>query len=205
MKLVGIDEVGRGALAGPVCIGIFLVDEALISQIRDTAPHAITDSKQVTEKRRDALFQYFLKCKKEKLCDFIILSMTAEKVDRYGISLCIKEMIEKGLGTLELNLNATQVLLDGGLKAPVQYTQQTIIKGDVTEFAISCASIVAKVYRDEYMKKQGELYPEYGFEKHVGYGTLAHRQAIQKVGLSLLHRKTFCNNALQGFHAPIDK
>ncbi len=196
MTVVGIDEVGRGALAGPVCIGIFIINEEHTAAIRDNAPCAITDSKQVTEKRRDALFAYFLKCKKEKLCDFVILSVTAEKIDRYGISVCIKEMIEKGLGKLALDLKTTHILLDGGLKAPVEYTQQTIIKGDVTEFAISCASIVAKVYRDEYMKKQSELYPLYGFENHVGYGTLAHRKAIQKVGPCVLHRRTFCKNIL---------
>ncbi len=194
MIIVGIDEVGRGALAGPVCVGVFVVDESNSLKILDNAPYGITDSKQITEKRRDVLFQYFLKCKKEKLCDFVIMSMGADKIDTFGISVCIKQMIEKGLEKLNLDTKSTLVLLDGGLKAPIAYDQKTIIKGDVTEFAISCASIVAKVYRDEHMKKQTHLYPDYGFGKHVGYGTQLHRDMIKKYGQSLLHRKTFCKN-----------
>ncbi len=194
MIFVGIDEVGRGALAGPMCIGLFVVDVQNSEQILTHAPHTITDSKQVTEKRRLTLQQYFLKCKKEKLCDFVIMSMSAEKIDRYGVSTCLKQMIEKGLEKLQLDPKVTTVLLDGGLIAPLQYTQKTIIKGDVTEFAISCASIVAKVYRDEYMKAQALICTGYGFENHVGYGTLSHRQAIEKWGLCELHRRSFCKN-----------
>ncbi len=205
MLIVGIDEVGRGSLAGPMCIGLFVVSDTCQSEIQKGAPSPITDSKQVTEKRRSLLMSYFLSCKKCKLCDFVVMSMSADKIDRYGISACLSQMIETGLMKLNVQLDDTIVLLDGGLKAPSQYKQMTIIKGDASEFAISAASIIAKVYRDQYMKKQAHVYPGYGFETHVGYGTLAHRQAIQKLGLSLLHRKTFCNKALQGFHAPIDK
>lgn len=192
--LVGIDEVGRGALAGPMCIGLFLVDEKNIHQIQRGAPHVITDSKKTTENRRSHLMSYFLSCKKDTQCDFLVMSLSADKIDRYGISVCLSQMIKTGLVKLNIQMNDTIVLLDGGLKAPPQYKQMTIIKGDASEFAISAASIIAKVYRDEYMKKQSYIYPEYGFEKHVGYGTLVHRQAILKYGLTKIHRTSFCKN-----------
>lgn len=195
MEIVGVDEVGRGALAGPVCVGLFRVSSGNATMISSGAPFAITDSKQVTEKRRQVLSKYFLTCKKQGLCDFVVMSMSAEKIDQHGISICIKKMIEKGLEKLSSEKD-TLVLLDGGLHAPTRYNQKTIIKGDVTEFAISCASILAKVYRDTYMKRQAELHPAYGFENHVGYGTAAHQQAIRENGRCDLHRASFCKNII---------
>lgn len=194
--LVGIDEVGRGALAGPVCVGIFVIDQELLTDVIFHAPSEIRDSKKVSESKRNILADYFTRLKKEGVVEYQILSMTAQKVDEYGISVCIHNMIEKGLKNIVHSKESIIVKLDGGLHAPTEYIQETIIKGDDTEPVISCASIIAKVYRDTYMKKQSEVYPLYGFEKHVGYGTQAHRDAIKKNGLCMLHRKTFCRNSI---------
>lgn len=194
--IVGIDEVGRGAFAGPVCVGICVIEQARLTEIISRSPFLIRDSKKVSQKRRDAIARYLSELKKQGVLEYYILSMSADKIDTYGIAVCIQKMIEQGLKKITHKTEDVYIKLDGGLYAPALYSQKTIVRGDDTEPVISCASILAKVYRDTYMKKQSSLYPQYGFEQHVGYGTQRHRDAIAKNGLSEIHRKTFCRNSL---------
>ncbi len=183
---VGIDEVGRGPIAGPVTVC------ALVLQER--APQfclGVKDSKKLSATKREKWFEVIKEKQKEGVLNFAVLSLSEKTIDKIGISACIKQCLTKALEKLELNPAECLVLLDGGLKAPVEYTQETIIKGDEKEAAIALASIVAKVTRDIYMEKLGEKYPAYGFEVHKGYGTKGHYEAIKKGGISSIHRKSF--------------
>ncbi len=185
---VGIDEVGRGPLAGPVAVCAFVwYGERFPKELK-----GIKDSKKINEKKREEWYAKILKFKKEGKCDFKIVFKSAKYIDKYGISKAIKECIKSALTPLSLNSKKVQVLLDGGLKAPKEYLmQETIIKGDAKEFVISAASVLAKVARDKLMKKVGGKYPKYGFEIHKGYGTFKHRKAIQDFGVCEEHRLTF--------------
>ncbi len=188
--LVGIDEVGRGPLAGPVSIGVFVIEKRNQRKLS-----LANDSKKLTESKREELFLYFKKLKKEGLCDFVVVHESAKQIDKIGISACIKRAIKKGLSRIDKKPDDCVVRLDGSLKAPEEYkNQQTIIKGDSKEKVIGAASIVAKVTRDKYMIRQAKKYPEYGFEFHKGYGTKKHRDLIQKKGALELHRKTWLTN-----------
>lgn len=194
MNLIGIDEVGRGALAGPVVLGIFFTSDKNLEFIIKNSPATITDSKKVSKKNRELIFSYVAKCKKEGLCSFVITSATAEYIDKHGIQKAIYSCVCNGLKKIEDSQN-TEVLLDGGLRAPEEYTQKTIIKGDMKEPVISLASIIAKVYRDNLMTVYGtNEYTGYGFENHVGYGTKEHYKNLSKKGISKLHRHSYLKN-----------
>lgn len=195
MDTIGIDEVGRGALAGPVSVGGFLVykktEDLLLKKI-DIFSTALRDSKKLSSKQRQEWYQFLLSLKKEKLCDFCVAHISPETIDKKGISYALKKAVEMVLNKLAPTPNKITVLLDGSLYAPKSYIhQKTIIKGDELEKTISCASIIAKVTRDQLMKKESEKYKNYGFENHVGYGTKAHYEAIGKYGIVEIHRKTF--------------
>ena len=198
--LVGIDEAGRGPLAGPVSVGLVLIpanfDWNLIP--------GVGDSKQLSEKKREDIFKRAQVLQKEGKLQYVVEMVTAPKIDSDGISVCIKKSIAKGLKKLTstrscLELDEVMVKLDGSLKAPTEYVyQETIIKGDSKERVIGLASIMAKVTRDRYMVKvasQSEFLV-YDFARHKGYGTKAHREAIAQNGLSTLHRASYCGNII---------
>lgn len=190
--IVGIDEVGRGPVAGPVAVGAFVfLDQNISNDFKEAR-----DSKQLSEKRREEWFEKIKKAKEESLIDFHVAFRSEKMIDEKGISFAIKESINEVLERLNLASNLIEVLLDGGLKAPSIYLQRTIIRGDESEQAIALASICAKVSRDREMKKIALEYPEYGFEKHKGYGTKEHYEAIQKHGICPLHRKSFLSKTL---------
>ncbi len=188
---VGIDEVGRGPLAGPVAVCAFVwYGERFPKELE-----GIKDSKKINEKKRGEWYEKILKFKKEGKCDFKVVYKSAKYIDEYGISKAIKECLKRALTSLPLNPKKVTVLLDGGLKAPNEYlNQETIIKGDTKEAVISAGAIVAKVSRDKLMKKMGAKFPKYGFEIHKGYGTVAHREAILKFGVCEEHRRTFIHS-----------
>jgi ribonuclease HII len=199
--IIGIDEVGRGPVAGPVAVCAFscaITDyELLITNGVQETKTKIKDSKKLSKKQREKWFEY-LKGEKEKgNCDFAVSMVSAEWIDKVGIVRSIQKALDTSLSKLEANcqlLDAT-VYLDGGLKAPIEYkNQQTVIKGDELHPIISCASIVAKVSRDRLMSDYAKEYIEYGFESHSGYGTRAHYDAIKKHGRTPLHRKSFLKN-----------
>ncbi len=198
--IVGIDEAGRGPLAGPVSVGLVLVptdfDWNLIL--------GVNDSKKLSESRREVIYERTKVLQKEGKLSYVVVMLDAKKIDTNGISVCIKKAIATGLKKLastrlNLVLNPVEVMvkLDGSLKAPVEYVhQETIIKGDSKEKVIGLASIMAKVTRDIYMTKiaQETQFAAYDFARHKGYGTKAHLAAIAKNGLSTLHRVSYCRN-----------
>lgn len=188
--LVGVDEAGRGPLAGPVSVGIAMVPVNF--NIRKAFP-GINDSKQLTEKKREELYKIAVALKKVGTIDFCVRFASAEVIDKIGITKAVRRGVWSGIKKLEPNPKKVTVLLDGLLHAPPEYSQKTIIRGDTTEPIISLASIIAKVSRDRLMCRLAKRYPEYGFEIHKGYGTKGHRDALARIGISEVHRRTYCH------------
>ncbi len=212
---IGIDEVGRGPIAGPVAVCAFLIkDESFLDNQEEKKLPKLKDSKKLSKKQREIWYE-FLKSEKEKgNCDFAVSFVSSEMIDKFGIAKCIQKALNESLENVTTpnipfarsrdvwgqgarpsqleNLASLHILLDGGLKAPEEYiNQETFIKGDELHPVISLASIVAKVSRDRLMENFSKKYPGYGFEKHAGYGTKAHYEAIKKHGQTPIHRKSF--------------
>jgi ribonuclease HII len=209
--IIGIDEVGRGPIAGPVAVCAFLCKPDFFdhhpvlntkhpsSERRggNTLP-PLRDSKKLSKIQREKWFEYLKKKKAEGECDYAVSYVSAENIDKFGISKAIKKALETSLYkvttkvSIPIAVEGVSVYLDGGLKAPEEFTcQETIIKGDELHPVISAASIVAKVSRDRVMTAFSTEYPHYGFENHSGYGTKAHYEAIKKHGITPIHRKSF--------------
>lgn len=198
---IGIDEAGRGPLAGPVAVGIIKIENSKIkNKISNTVPKNfikenfpdLKDSKKLSEKRREEIFEQIKKLKKEGKLSWAVALVSERLIDKKGINAAIKTGIKYCLSKVEAQSTDT-IKLDGSLSAPEEFlNQKTIIKGDETVPVISLASICAKVMRDRYMKKISLKFPEYRFEKHKGYGTIEHINMIKNHGLSTLHRRTFC-------------
>jgi ribonuclease HII len=189
--VLGIDEVGRGPLAGPVGVGVVAVSSSFDTKKLE----GIRDSKKLSETQRN---EWYNKLRAMKDLEYQVAMVHSKTIDTVGIVPAVQLATKRALQRLELNPSTCKVLLDGGLRAPNAYgNQTTIIKGDATEPLISAASILAKVTRDRYMVRDAKKYPAYGFEQHKGYGTKAHVSAIRRHGLSELHRETFCQNLLQ--------
>lgn len=189
--IVGIDEAGRGPLAGPVSVGAVRLsidfDSAQVT--------GATDSKKMTPLSRERLYETMRSLRASGALDFAVAFSDAAMIDREGIVPSIRSALESALESLQLDPEVCDVRLDGGLKAPSHFKQQTtIIRGDQTELAISLASIAAKVERDALMREIAEQFPAYGLEIHKGYGTAAHRRLIQEHGLSPIHRASFCRS-----------
>ena len=185
---IGIDEVGRGPIAGPVTTCALIS----FSGRKPEGFDGIKDSKQLTVKGREAWWKKIQDARKAKLIDFAVFSVGNKTIDKIGIVPSIKICLEKCLEKLSPPAEDSLILLDGGLKAPKIYKyQETIIKGDEKETVISMASIVAKVSRDWHMSNLPERYSPYEFKDHKGYGTKAHYEAIKIKGVSDLHRRTF--------------
>lgn len=187
----GIDEAGRGPLAGPVSVGVFGVQKGF--SLRNF-PKGV-DSKKMTKQEREKWFVYFTEEKRKGNIYFEVAFSSAAVIDKKGIVFGINVAMEKCLQKLQLQKvldNDSHILLDGSLKAPEHFNyQKTIIKGDEKEKLIACASIIAKVTRDRFMIKMSKKFPDYHFEVHKGYGTMKHRHLIQSKGLCNIHRRTF--------------
>ena len=193
--LIGIDEAGRGPLAGPVSVGAVLVpldfDWKLVEGVRD--------SKKLSEKKREEIFERARELEQTSVLRFSVSTSSAAYIDRYGIVPAIKRALAEALSRFEIEPQECRVLLDGSLKAPEEYIhQETIIRGDDTEPVISLASIMAKVTRDRMMKQLSPKYPAYDFHVHKGYGTALHLSAIARCGLSDIHRTSFCSRLRVG-------
>ncbi len=199
--LLGVDEVGRGPLAGPVMVGAVLVPEDFSWSLLP----AVADSKKLSAKRRSSIYEAAVALRESGALDFFVAATAASTIDAEGIVPAIRQAIEAALATLRSRgagdettwFSQVSVRLDGGLRAPQQYEDQvTIIQGDAKEKVIGLASIVAKVTRDEYMCTLAKetQYAGYDFGTHKGYGTKKHREAIMKLGLSREHRVSFCTN-----------
>lgn len=187
---IGIDEAGRGPLAGPVAVGVCAVEQGFDMR----ALTGIRDSKTLSAKQRDEWYEKITAL--PELCFAVELS-SAMVIDTQGIQYAVRDALNRALSVLALPHSST-ILLDGGLYAPTEYTlQRTIIRGDATEPLISAAAILAKVTRDRLMTELDRQYPEYGFALHKGYGTVRHQKAIHEHGLSALHRQSFCTRITQ--------
>lgn len=196
--IVGIDEVGRGPIAGPVAVCSFVIkDSAFSTNPTGKKLPKLKDSKKLTKKQRVTWFNYLKNQKEKGNCDYAVSFVSSENIDKFGISKCIQKALNKSLSDLMastqlLDASTCFVYLDGGLHAPLEYiNQETIIRGDELHPVISMASIMAKVTRDRIMINYAKEYPEYGFDSHVGYGTKSHYAAIKKHGQTPIHRKTF--------------
>lgn len=186
--IVGIDEVGRGPIAGPVAVGAFVFLDSKVKRIF----RGVKESKQLNEYLREKWFAIIEKAREGGLVDFHVSFESQKIIDSKGLSWAIRQALKRSLILLGMNPDKTKVLLDGGLKAPKEYIdQKTIIKGDEKEMVIALASICAKVLRDRKMIKLGKKYPQYGFHIHKGYGTKKHYLAIKKYGLLKEHRRSF--------------
>ena len=186
--IIGIDEAGRGPLAGPVSVGVFAVSSpSVLRKFR-----GVKDSKQLSEKQRK---QWLAKIKKAQGVAYAVSFSSAAIIDKKGITYAVRAAINRALERLERDgfIDTTsQIKLDGLLHAHPRFkNQKTIINGDATEPIIALASICAKVHRDRRMKRLAKKYPHYGFEIHKGYGTSAHYKAIKKYGISEVHRRSY--------------
>lgn len=189
--VLGVDEAGRGPLAGPVAVGAVCAPEGFDFL---TEFPGLNDSKKLSEKKREALFARLVECTEAGTIQVAVVLKSAKEIDGRGIAVVIRDAVAEAVEKLLPDAKAGKVWLDGSLKAPIKYEQETVIGGDALIPAIMLASIAAKVSRDRHMVRLAAKYPEYGFERHKGYGTKAHIQAIREQGLSDLHRLSFCKN-----------
>lgn len=195
--IVGIDEVGRGPLAGPVTVAA--VAAPILSykfQISNQFSN-IKDSKKLSPKKRQ---EWYSIIKNNPSLKFSVASVSQSIIDRKGIAyatgLAIKRCLKKLDSCFMIHNSCSKVLLDGSLFAPAGYIQKTIIKGDEKIPIISAASIIAKVTRDRKMARLAKKFPIYNFETHKGYGTKMHRELVKTNGLCELHRRSFCTRLI---------
>ncbi len=180
----GVDEVGRGPLAGPVvCAAVIMPVDDIID--------GVDDSKKLTEKKRQKLAEEI----KKKAIAYAICRIEPQIIDEINIlqatRLCMKDAIES------LDIKPDFVLVDGNMTLDTDIPQKYIIKGDSFSYSIGAASIIAKVYRDKLMEEYAVTYPRYSFEKNKGYGTVAHVNAIKQAGICPVHRRSFVKKWMQ--------
>lgn len=181
-RIAGIDEAGRGPLAGPVvcaCVIMPLDEDKLID--------GINDSKKLTEKKREELYDKI----KERAIAYSIVEVDERTIDRINILNATKLGMKRALDGLKVK---PDIVLIDAVKIDTDLPQDNIIKGDAKSYNIASASILAKVYRDRLMKKLSVKYPQYNFAKHKGYGTKEHIENLKKYGKCELHRETFIKN-----------
>ena len=181
--IAGVDEVGRGPLAGPVvCAAVImpLDEESLVI--------GVDDSKKLSEKKREQLAE---EIKNRALC-YTIIEVDEKTIDEINILQATRRGMKRAIE--ELKIPPEMVLTDGNMTIDIDFPQQSVIHGDALSYSIGAASIIAKVYRDHMMDEYAKVYPHYAFEKNKGYGTAAHIQGIKEFGLCPIHRKTFTKN-----------
>jgi len=182
--IAGIDEAGRGPLAGPVVAAAVVFEP-------DVEIHEIDDSKKISEKKREELFYKII----EQAVSYGIAEVSVEKIEE--INILQSSLMAMRLATEKLNVKPDLLLIDGNKSFASKIKVQTVVKGDSKSFSIGAASILAKVWRDRLMRVYAEKYSEYGWEKNKGYGTKAHIEAIKKYGVTPLHRKKFLRKILE--------
>ena len=177
--VAGVDEVGRGCLAGAVVAG------AVVLNLSKPLPEGLNDSKKLTAKNRERITQEI----RENAVCFAIAQVEADEIDRINILQATKKAMITAIG--KLNPTADFLLIDALQLKEIYLPQKAIIGGDAISASIAAASVIAKTYRDNLMRGLDEIYPGYGFSSHVGYGTKQHYEALRKHGACPLHRKTF--------------
>lgn len=193
--VIGIDEVGRGPLAGPVTVCAVYIEKETIVR-RDMFQNIIRDSKKINKTLRNNIYQTIRKFRYNKcVIRYAISSRSATYVDRYGIAESARKCVRSCLHSLErqgIAVDMVPIRLDAGLYAPEKYpNQESFIKGDERFVEIALASIIAKEWRDAYMRRMAKEFPEYGWSQNVGYGTQKHREAIRRHGTTRMHRRTY--------------
>jgi ribonuclease HII len=193
--VIGVDEAGRGALAGPVAVGAFSVEEGSLRMVIERLRLNISelrDSKMLSPKKRDEIFGRLKDLRSIGLCDYRVVMVGNSVINDRGINAAVSIGIRRVLQKISPDKNTNTVLLDGLLKAPRRFKdQRTIIGGDTKEWSIALASVVVKVKRDAYMCRVALKYRGYGFEKHKGYGTREHFSVLKNTGLCDLHREGY--------------
>lgn len=181
--IAGVDEVGRGPLAGPVvCAAVIMplgLDELIVG---------VDDSKKLSAKKREELAE---EIKKRAVC-YSIIEIDEKTIDEINILQATRLGMKRAVEELATTPNI--VLTDGNMTIDIEHKQKSIIKGDALSYTIGCASILAKVYRDNLMDEFAKEYPYYAFEQNKGYGTKAHIDGIKEFGLCPIHRRTFTKN-----------
>lgn len=181
--IAGVDEAGRGPLAGPVyAAAVILPHDCFIPDLND--------SKKLSEKKREELYEIIIK----KAIAYSICSIDEKRIDEINILNATFEAMNDAVNSLSVSPDF--VLIDGNRIKGMNIPHETVVKGDSKSASIAAASILAKVARDRYISEIAKTYPEYGFEQHKGYGTAAHTEAILKYGPSPIHRHTFLKKLL---------
>lgn len=187
--VIGIDEAGRGPLAGPVAVGAVLVPEKfdILQAFRE-----VKDSKLLTPKKREEIYEEVIARARGSEMRFCVCFAGHRTIDAYGITRALRRTVARSVVALAPSGEGIRVFLDGLLYAPSAYEQETIVHGDALVPVISLASVIAKVKRDRLMVRFSKKFPQYGFELHKGYGTKRHWTALKEYGLSEIHRVTYC-------------
>lgn len=178
--ICGVDEVGRGPLAGPVTVTAIIMDLS-------NPVEGVDDSKKLSEKKRERLYDEILL----HAVAVSTVSLDNDVIDKINILNATKTAMKQAIASLAVR---PDVVLIDAVDLDIPEKVHAIIKGDALSYTIGCASIIAKVTRDRYMREMDAVYPEYGFAGHKGYGSAAHIEAIKKYGATPIHRKTFIRN-----------
>ncbi len=181
--IAGVDEAGRGPLAGPVFAAAVILDE-------DKYIPDIKDSKKLSEKKREEVYEYII----ENAVAYSVFSVDEAEIDRINILNATHKAMCGAVNNLKIKPD--YVLIDGNSIKGMEYSYETAVKGDAKVACIAAASILAKVSRDRYIRELDSVYPEYGFAKHKGYGTPLHTEALKKYGPCPIHRKSFLKKIL---------
>lgn len=185
LNIAGVDEAGRGPLAGPVCAAAVILP-------KDAVIEGINDSKKLSEKKRNQLFDVI----RETAISYRVEFVFPDVIDEINIRQATSLAMHNAVSSLEVSPDF--VIIDGNDNIPFDIPYQYVVKGDAKSQTIAAASILAKVSRDRFMEELDKEYPEYGFSKHKGYGTKAHMEAIQKFGVTKVHRKSFMTDKVLG-------
>jgi len=176
--IAGVDEAGRGPLAGPVyACAIIMKEDNIIKEVND--------SKKLSEKKREELYDIIL----ENAVAYSVAAVDEKTIDEINILNATMLAMENAINGLLIKPEL--VLIDGNQNKNITSNNRTVIKGDSLSYNIAAASIIAKVSRDRYIREMAKIYPEYHFEKHKGYGTKEHMEILREIGPSEIHRKTF--------------
>lgn len=188
--LLGVDEAGRGPLAGPVAVGVVAVPPGF--DIKREFP-SVTDSKLLNWQKREVIFEAVEQRAYAGDLSYTVQFSSHTYIDRFGITRAVRKALWRGVRQLA-DSDEGAVMLDGLLRAPKEYLQRTVIGGDLKVPVISLASVLAKVMRDRLMDDISSRYPEYGFEQHKGYATPEHKLALRRHGLCEIHRRSYCES-----------
>ena len=182
--IAGIDEAGRGPLAGPVVVACVILD-------KNSMIEGVNDSKKISESKREKLYEIIT----QEAISYGVGIVYQEEIDEINILQATKKALTESISSMKIKPNLIMVDALTGINT-LKIPYKSIIKGDAKCYSIAAASIIAKVTRDRIMREWDKVYPEYGFSSHKGYGTAKHIQAIREYGLCPIHRRSFVKNII---------